>query len=46
VTPNVSATIAGVHPFDKTSSSDVDYERAEAALLMSFGDKQCLAGLS
>jgi hypothetical protein len=45
VTPNVSATIAGVHPFDKTSSSDVDYERAEAALLMSFGDKQCRAGL-
>jgi hypothetical protein len=46
VTPNVSTIVSGLHPFDKSNPSDVDYQRQQAAVLNSWGDKQCRAGLS
>lgn len=46
VTPNVSALVPGLHPFDKNNPNDVDYQRQQAAVLNSWGDKQCRAGLS
>lgn len=46
VTPNVAAMVSGLHPFDKNNPSDVDYQRQQAAVLTSWGDKQCRAGLS
>lgn len=45
VTPNVSVTIDGLHPFDKNNPQDVDYQRQQAAVLLSWGDPQCRAGL-
>jgi hypothetical protein len=45
VTPNVSALVPGLHPFDKSNPNDVDYQRQQAAVLTSWGDKQCRAGL-
>jgi hypothetical protein len=45
VTPNVSALVPALHPFDKTNANDVDYQRQQAAVLTSWGDKQCRAGL-
>jgi hypothetical protein len=44
VTPNVSAEISGLHPFDGNNPSDVDYNRAQTAVLQSWGDRQCKAG--
>ena len=44
VTPNVSIEIQGLHPFDKSNPSDVDYSRAQTAVLQSWGDTQCRAG--
>jgi hypothetical protein len=46
VTPNVAVIVPGLHPFDKSNPADVDYERQQAAVLASWGDKQCRAGLS
>jgi hypothetical protein len=46
VTPNVSVTIPALHVFDKNNPSDVDLQRQQAAVLSSWGDKQCRAGLS
>jgi hypothetical protein len=45
VTPNVAALIPGLHPFDLNNPNDVDYQRQQAAVLTSWGDKQCHAGL-
>jgi hypothetical protein len=45
VTPNVSVTVPGLHPFDKSNQADVDYMHQQAAVLGSWGDKQCRAGL-
>jgi len=45
VTPNISVTIPGFHAFDKNNPNDVDYQRQQAAVLSSWGDKQCKAGL-
>jgi hypothetical protein len=45
VTPNVSVLVPALHPFDKTNPADVDYQRQQAAVLTSWGDKQCRAGL-
>jgi hypothetical protein len=45
VTPNVSALVPALHPFDKNNAADVDYQRQQAAVLTSWGDKQCRAGL-
>ncbi len=46
VTPNISAIVPTLHPFDKSNPNDVDYQRQQAAVLNSWGDKQCRAGLS
>jgi hypothetical protein len=46
VTPIISATIDGLHAFDKNNVADVDYNRQQAAVLQSWGDQQCKAGLS
>jgi hypothetical protein len=46
VTPNVAVAVDGLHPFDKSNPADVDYQRQQAAVLSSWGDKQCRAGLS
>jgi hypothetical protein len=45
VTANVSVTMPGLHPFDKNNVNDVDYQRQQAAVLGSWGDQQCRAGL-
>jgi hypothetical protein len=45
VTPNVEAIIPGLHPYDENDPNDVDYQRQQAAVLASWGDKQCHAGL-
>lgn len=44
VTPNVSVTVPGLHPFDKNNPSDTDYNRQQNAVLQSWGDPQCKAG--
>jgi hypothetical protein len=46
VTPNVAVVVDALHPFDKNNPQDVDYQRQQAAVLTSWGDKQCRAGLS
>jgi len=46
VTPNISMIVPALHPFDASNPNDVDYQRQQAAVLTSWGDKQCLAGLS
>jgi hypothetical protein len=46
VTPNVATFITGLHAFNADDPNDVDLQRASAALLNSWGDKQCKAGLS
>jgi hypothetical protein len=46
VTPNIAVTIDGLHAFDKNNVADVDYNRQQAAVLQSWGDQQCRAGLS
>jgi hypothetical protein len=46
VTPNVSALIAGLHPYDKNNPNDVNYQTKQAAVLNSWGDKQCSVGLA
>jgi hypothetical protein len=46
VTPNVATIVPGLHPFDKNNPNDVDYERQQAAVLGSWGDRLCRAGLS
>jgi hypothetical protein len=46
VTPNIATIVPALHPFDKNNPNDVDYERQQAAVLASWGDRQCRAGLS
>jgi hypothetical protein len=46
VTPNIAAIVPGLHPFDRSNPADVDYQRQQAAVLGSWGDRQCRAGLS
>jgi hypothetical protein len=45
VTPNVAAIVPGLHAFDKSNPDDVAYQQAQAALLRSWGDRGCAAGL-
>jgi hypothetical protein len=45
VLPNVAATIAGLHPFNRGNPEDVTLQTAAAELLRSFGDRSCMAGL-
>jgi hypothetical protein len=46
VTPNIAAIVPGLHAFNSDSAEDVDYQRQQAAVLLSWGDKQCRAGTS
>jgi hypothetical protein len=45
VTPNVSVIVDGLHPFDRRNPADVHHQREQTAILKSWGDKQCRAGL-
>jgi hypothetical protein len=45
VTPNVAVIVPGLHPFDKSNPDDASYQRAQAQMLMSWGDRSCRAGL-
>ncbi|MGZ8717222.1 MAG: hypothetical protein ACXWYO_08945 [Gaiellaceae bacterium] len=46
VTPNIATIVPTLHPFDANNPNDVDYQRQQSAVLISWGDKQCRAGLS
>ena len=46
VTPNVTALIPGLHPYDKTNAQDVAWQQQESDVLLSWNDKLCRAGLS
>jgi hypothetical protein len=46
VTPNVSVTVSGLHPFDSSNSQDVAWQAQESQLLLSWNDHLCRAGLS
>jgi hypothetical protein len=46
VTPNVATIVPGLHAFHADNAQDVDYQRQQAAVLLSWGDKQCRAGTS
>jgi hypothetical protein len=43
VTPDVGATVPGLHPFDPSNQADVELEASQAARLASWGDKSCSA---
>ncbi|MHB8470014.1 MAG: hypothetical protein ACYDCH_09700 [Gaiellaceae bacterium] len=45
VTPNVAIAVKALHPYDATNEDDASYQDAQAALLQSYGDKSCMAGL-
>jgi hypothetical protein len=45
VTPNVAIIVNGLHPYDKSNPDDVSYQRAQSALLKSYGDKSCMGGI-
>ena len=44
VTPDVATIVPGLHPFDRTSQSDVGIQTQQSALLASWGDRLCRAG--
>jgi hypothetical protein len=46
VTPNVGATIDGLHPFDKANAADVAFQQQQTQVLQNWGDRLCQAGLS
>jgi hypothetical protein len=46
VTPNISVTIDGSHPFDKSNPQDVAFQQQQTQLLLAWGDSSCRAGLS
>jgi hypothetical protein len=46
VTPNVAVVVDGLHPFDRSSPADVQHQVEQTAILASYGDKLCHAGLS
>jgi len=41
VTPNVAATVNGLHPFNRSDQADVELEAAAASQIGSWGDKSC-----
>ena len=41
VTPNVAATVEGLHPFDRSNQADVEQEAAAASQIAAWGDKSC-----
>jgi hypothetical protein len=46
VTPNVSVTVDGLHPYDRSNPDDVAYQNEQSAVLLSWNDRLCKAGLS
>jgi hypothetical protein len=45
VTPNVSVTVPGLHPYDKSNPTDVTFALAQAGKLRSWDDHSCNGGL-
>jgi hypothetical protein len=45
VTPNVSVTVPGLHPFNKLNLDDQSQAIEQANVLRGWGDRSCLAGL-
>jgi hypothetical protein len=46
VTPNISAIVPGLHPFDASNAADVAWQQQESVVLLSWNDRLCRAGLS
>jgi hypothetical protein len=46
VTPNVATIVEGLHPFDRANGEDVTLQQGSSALLLSWNDRLCRAGLS
>jgi hypothetical protein len=46
VTPDVGATIDGLHPFDRANPADIAWQQEQSDRLLSWGDGACRAGLS
>jgi hypothetical protein len=46
VTPDVAATIDGLHPYDRANPSDVALQQQQTQRLLAWGDNSCRAGLS
>jgi hypothetical protein len=46
VTPNVATIVTGLHPFDRASPDDVAWQTQQSAVLASYDDRLCRAGLS
>ena len=46
VTPDVATTVDGLHAFDASNPADVAWQQQQSAILLSWGDKSCRAGLS
>ncbi|MFN2627524.1 MAG: hypothetical protein ABR569_02660, partial [Gaiellaceae bacterium] len=44
VTPDVTASVAALHPFDRSNPEDVAHQSRQAAQLASYGDKSCRSG--
>jgi hypothetical protein len=45
VTPNVTAIVPGLHPYDASNPQDVAWQAQESQLLLSWNDHLCGAGL-
>jgi hypothetical protein len=43
VTPDVAATVTGLHAFDRSNPADVELEAQASATLAAWGDKSCAA---
>jgi hypothetical protein len=41
VTPDVTAVVPGLHPFDRSSQDDVELEAQQAGVITGWGDKSC-----
>jgi len=46
VTPDVATIVAGSHPYDPRNPQDVAQQAQETAVLLSYDDKSCRAGLT
>jgi hypothetical protein len=44
VTPDVEATVPGLHPFDPSNPADVALQAQQSAILASYRDRSCAAG--
>jgi hypothetical protein len=46
VTPNVAAIVPALHAFDRSNPQDVAWQQQQSAVLLSWNDNLCRAGLS